>query len=327
LQNSVHRASRVLLNCGDPCISYFTKRDLTNENVGPIERLWELKGAKQILRKQSTGGLWRYPNPHAKEVSPLQDYDQLETYRRLGQLVEKYGMNGAHPAIERCAEFLFGKQTGEGDFRGIYGRQYTPNYSAGIMELLIKAGYEGDARIERAFRWLLAIRQEDGGWAIPLRTAKKNFLREANNSALKLTVAVPPDLSRPSSHLVTGVVLRAFAAHNRYRSSDEAQVAAELVTARFFKRDAYVDRGAPEYWGRVAFPFWFTDIVSAMDSISLLGRTPLRNQETEVALTWLLKRQMRSGLFDLKLLKTGDPLLGYWVALAICRVLRRYHYS
>jgi hypothetical protein len=298
-----------------------------NENPGPVEGLWELKGARRIVRKQLPGGFWRYPNPHAKEASPLQDYDQLETYRRLGQLVEKYGMNKTNPAIELCAEFLFGKQTREGDFRGIYGRQYTPNYSAGIMELLIKAGYNDDARIERAFRWLLSIRQEDGGWAIPLRTARRNFLRRTNNSALRLTAAVPPDPSRPSSHLVTGVVLRAFAVHYRYRMSYEAREAAELMTTRFFKRDAYVDRGAPEFWGRVAFPFWFTDIVSAMDSISLIGQSPLRNDKTSLALGWLLKRQKRSGLFDVKLLKTGDPLLKYWVALAICRVLRRYHHS
>jgi hypothetical protein len=269
-------------------------------------------------------GSWRYPDPRAKQRSPLQDYDQLETYRRLGQLVEKHGMNRAHPAIELCAEFLFGKQTEEGDFRGIYGRQYTPNYTAGILELLIKAGYADDARTERVFRWLLSTRQEDGGWAIPLRTAGWNYQRGGTHSAIGSRATISPDPSRASSHLVTGVVLRAFAAHPEYRMRTEARNTAEFLTSRFFRRDAYVDRGAPEYWERVAFPFWFTDIVSALDSISLIGRTPIRNEETTRALSWLLKRQSANGLFDLKLLKTGDPMLKYWVALAVCRILKRY---
>jgi hypothetical protein len=36
--------------------------------------------------------------------------------------------------------------------------QYTPNYSAAIMELLIKAGYSTDVRTEKGFQWLLSIR-------------------------------------------------------------------------------------------------------------------------------------------------------------------------
>ena len=47
--------------------------------------------------------------------------------------------------LEKAAEFLFQRQTTEGDFRGIYGTQYSPNYSAAIMELLIKSGYSDDS--------------------------------------------------------------------------------------------------------------------------------------------------------------------------------------
>jgi hypothetical protein len=70
-------------------------------------------------------------------------------------------MTRAHPAVQRAAECLFSFQTDEGDFRGIYGTQYTPHYTAGIMELLIKAGYANDERIARGFAWLLSMRQRD----------------------------------------------------------------------------------------------------------------------------------------------------------------------
>jgi len=312
-----------LVGSGDARVAFFAKRDLLGETGKPVEGLWTLKDAERILRKQLPGGGWRYPNPHAKESSPLQDYDQLETYRRLGQLVEQFGFDRSHQAISAAAEFLFRKQTDGGDFRGIYGRQYTPNYTAGIVELLAKAGYAGDPRIERAFRWLLAERQADGGWAIPFRTSKQRFQSKATHNAIRSPTTLEPDLAKPSSAMVTGVVLRAFAAHKDRRKSPEARKAAELLPPRFFRRDAYVDRGSPDYWERVTFPFWFTDIVSALDSLSLVNPA-LKKREVTHALSWLRGRQSKSGLFELRLLKTGDPMLKYWESLAVCRVLGRY---
>lgn len=86
------------------------------------------------------------------QVSSKENYAQLETYRILGQLVENYGFSKKHPAIGKAAEFLFRFQTDEGDFRGIYGNQYTPIYTAAIMELLINAGYDNNSRIEKGFQ-------------------------------------------------------------------------------------------------------------------------------------------------------------------------------
>ncbi len=63
--------------------------------------------------------------------------------RRVAELVEFYGLNKGHDAIRKAAEYLFSYQTEEGEFRGMYGNQYSPNYSASITEFLIKAAYEG----------------------------------------------------------------------------------------------------------------------------------------------------------------------------------------
>jgi hypothetical protein len=77
------------------------------------------------------------------------------------------------------------------------------------MEFLIKAGYARDERIAQGFQWLLRIRQRDGGWAIPLRTVGAKL-----DSFMMNGDPVQPDHSKPFSHLVTGVVVRAFAAHD-----------------------------------------------------------------------------------------------------------------
>jgi hypothetical protein len=46
-----------------------------------------------------------------KENSRSQEnYNQIETYRQLGYLIEKYGFIKEHSAIKRVAEFLFSFQ-------------------------------------------------------------------------------------------------------------------------------------------------------------------------------------------------------------------------
>lgn len=130
-----------LISSNNEAIIFFTKRDLLWKKERNIENLWELPEPLKLIRKQKEDGSWKYPGGK-KEIRSQENYNQLETYRKLGILVEKYGFYKKHPSIKKAADFLFKFQTNEGDFRGIYGNQYTPNYSAAIMELLIKAGYE-----------------------------------------------------------------------------------------------------------------------------------------------------------------------------------------
>ena len=303
-------------------ITFFARRDLLGEEHRPEQVLWKSAGAVRIVARQRPDGRWQYPKGGSRRIRSAEDYDQLETYRQFGLLVETFGFDRTHPAVRKAAQFLFAHQTEEGDFRGIYGRQYSPNYTAGIMELLIKAGYGEDGRIERGFRWILSMRQDDGGWAIPLRTnpasSRKSWTEVLHSRPLR------PDVSRPSSHLVTGVVLRAFAAHDRYRESGEARAAGLLISKRFFKADAYADRRAPEFWWRVSFPFWFTDIISVLDSMSQLG---FKADDPGIAgaLEQLAARQAMDGSFRVKLLRTRDKELNRWVCLAACRVFKRFY--
>jgi len=254
-----------LLSLENEAIKYFTMRDLLDKQVESIEILWKVPEAKKILKKQQNDGSWEYPGGK-KHIRSQENYNQLETYRILGELIEKYGINREHEAIQKAAEFLFQFQTEEGDFRGIYQNQYTTTYSPAIMELLIKAGYENDPRISKGFEWLLSIRQDDGGWALPIRTAGKTLTDALNSSN-----TIQPDKSKPFSHLVTAMVLRAFAAHPEYRKYNEAKKAGELLISSFFKSDKYPDRQGKNFWERVSFPFWFTDIISSLDSLYFLG--------------------------------------------------------
>lgn len=132
----------VLISRGNPAIEYFTRQDILNEKLGPIDELWEIPSVLKILKKQKEDGSWKYPGKIRADVRSRENYDQLETYRILGELVEKYGLNKNHHQIQKVSDYFFSCQTSEGDFRGIYGNQYAPTYSSAIMELLIKAVME-----------------------------------------------------------------------------------------------------------------------------------------------------------------------------------------
>lgn len=305
-----------LLSSENKALQYFCQRDLLGEEVEPVEKLWHLCEAEGMLKKQVVNGSWTYPGGGRPHLRSQEDYSQLETFRMLGELVEKYGLSRQHHAVERAAQYLFTKQTDEGDFRGIYGHQYTPNYSAAIMELLIKAGYGEDNRIDRGFKWLTSMRQNDGGWAIAIRTEGVKL------DAMITTETMAPNRSKPSSHMITGVVLRAFAAHEKQQKSEVAKRAGQFLASRFFKKDTYPDRRAPDYWTRFSFPFWFTDLLSSLDSLSRLG---FNRDDPQIgrALEWFVSKQQKDGAWKVKLLKTKDKHLSLWISLAICRVFKR----
>jgi hypothetical protein len=217
--------------------------------------------------------------------------------------------------VAAAARFLSSFQAEAGDYRGLYGRQYTPNYSAAITEVLIRAGYGHTAQAENTLQWLLAMRQDDGGWAIPARTLGMSL-----NVMLTACPTVEPDRSRPSSHLITGIVLRALAAHPRYRHAAETRRAAGLLKSRFFRRDLYPDRAAPSYWLIFSYPFWWTDLLSALDSLAQIG---FRRGDPDIArgVSWFLDNQETSGLWNTGRNRPKDSHSDLWVGLAICRML------
>ena len=299
-------------------LHFQVKRDLKGTDSDSPNILWELPEVLKILKKQQEDGSWKYPK---KKDDPreISGYAQLETFRQLGILVEKYLLTKNHPSVKKAAEFLFSCQTDEGDFRGIYLDQYSPNYTAAYLEILIKAGFEKEPQVKRGFQWLLSLRQDDGGWVVPLRTEHLRW-----GEVIALSEPVQPRREKASSHMVTGVVLRAFAAHPKYNRNTDILHAGELLASRIFRADNYTDRKAPDYWTRITFPFWFTDILSTLDSLSKLGFSSSQPHIRE-GIDWFVNQQKQDGSWSLHMLKGGgDANYKYWIALVICRMLDRF---
>jgi hypothetical protein len=329
-----HDPIRPLVDSGDEAVMYFTRRDLLNEGVGPVGRVWELPAVGKILKKQRADGSWKTASKKYGDSGV--DYRLVETWKQLRYLVDRYELDRKHPAIEKAAEYVFSCQSEEGDIRGMLANQYAPYYTGAIMSLLIKAGYGEDERIERGFEWLLKVRQDDGGWVIgspgmagiPGLTRKE--VHDLTSNADRET-AKAFDRSRPFSAAGTGMVIRAFAAHPARRNSEHAMTAAALLKSKFFKEDNWSSYRHPDNWVRFQFPFWWTSLISALDSISLVG-FPKEDPDIENALHWLVGHQEESGLWRTsysRIHKAPHNKRTYeeqiWITLAICRIFKRLY--
>jgi hypothetical protein len=325
-----HDPLRPLLASTNEAVRYFARRDLLGERVGPIEGVWEQPGARRLAAEQRADGAWPTRNRSAR-LYPAIDYDLIETWKKFRYLVEQYGFTREHPAAERASEYLLSCQTEEGDIRGILANQHAMYYTGAILSLLVRAGYCDDPRVERAFDWLLDMRQDDGGWvATPLQTLDLPAARRRELTTVAPAPLREHDKSRPFSHNWTGMVLRAFAHHPRHRRSEAARSAAALLASRFFRADRYVSYQHADNWLRFGFPFWWNDLVAALDSISRIDRRV--TDDIQGALDWLVEHQQPDGLWKTSYSRIhGQPRetpksreQRLWITLVICGFMHRY---
>ncbi len=316
-----------LMSAENEALRFFVGRDLLDEPVGPVSCLWQLPEAQKILKKQQADGSW--PR-HGEKKHPAINDALIETWRQFRILVEQFGFTRENLQARQAAEFLFACQTDAGDFRGFLANQYATYYSGAILSLLIQAGYTDDPRVEKGLLWLLAMRQDDGGWTIPILTHPFDG-KTIYHLTSQYVEPVEPDRSKPFSHNWTGMALRAFAVHPAYRNSEAARKAASLLVSRFFQPDGYTSYQAASYWIRFEYPFWWNNLVSALDSVSRMGFSK-EDEQIARALSWLIEHQEENGLWKVNYAKPlpgketakKDELKG-WVSLAICRIFKRLY--
>ena len=140
--------------------------------------------------------------------------------------------------------------------------------------------------------------------------------------SLKADGPIQPDRKKRFSHLVTGIVIRAFAAHPRWRDDEDIRKAGNLLVSRFFMSDVYADRRTPSCWESVSYPFCWTDILSSLDTVSKLG-IGRSDANVRKGLDWLRSKQKPSGYFGLRLLAYArEPNIEERIVLASSRVFK-----
>jgi hypothetical protein len=314
-----------LLAAKNEAVVYFTRRDLLGEKVDPIQLVWELPEPRKILRQQTADGSWQGPVKKTT-VFPENHARLVATFKEVRTLVERYRFTRDSLFIEKAAEYLFTFQSPAGDIRGFIGNQYATYYTGYILSLLIQAGYVNDPRVEKGMKWLLKMRQNDGGWTIPILTHHfdgKTMYRLTSSYA----EPVEPDRTKPFSHNWTDMVLRAFANHPVYRHSAEARAAGNLLKARFFQPDVYSSYKAASYWTR--FVHWWPNLLTAMESLALLGFNA-EDPDLGKGLQWFFENQQNDGLWECSYEGKTIPhsksysLERIWLSLRICRMLKQF---
>ncbi len=306
----------VLLSAHNAGLIFHMERDLLNQHAYSIERVWESTPVLKILKEQLPDGSWYFKgNRPGEEIG--ENYELVETWKVLRQLVGKYAFDRSHPAMEKAAAFVFSCQSEEGDIRGILSNQYAPYYTGALLELLIKAGYGDDNRVLYGLDWLLSMQQDDGGWIVPLNMFKQTYYYE-----VALKDPIPPRKELPSSHMASGMVLRAFAAHPEYKKKKEMLKAGEFMAERLFKKDAFTFRQAPEYWFKLQYPFWWTNLLSALQTLSALGFIS-SDPRVRKGLEWFRENQKPDGTWTSSY-DGKDPEADLWITFAVCRMVKAF---
>jgi hypothetical protein len=321
-----------LLREGSPSVLARVRRDLIDDSEAPTaNEIAEYPEVKSVLKKMDKNGSFA-PKALEKSLGGTKFAVCLSTLRAIDRLAD-FGLrleapDGAASPLHKMADFLLQSQEADGSI-GDLALADTPKGRAKSVALhfhgwavsaLCRAGFEGDPRVEKGFQHLLERRQDDGGWA---------WRGVRTDSA-----------ARPSSHLVTGMVLRAFASSTARRTSREARRAAELLATRFLQPDRYEDRKAPSYWEILTEPRFYTDVLDALDTITAIGLGK-ENSGVRTAEAYLRSRQSSDGLWypgppskpdgmtlkplskDANKDKDRDVDAAIWLTLRVLVVLRR----
>lgn len=277
-----------LLREGTPSVLARVRRDLIDDSEAPTAR--EIAGYREVqavLRKMERDGSY-LPRAPEKAIGSGKFARCLATVRAMDRLAD-LGLrvedeSGATPQLRRMADVILSSQASDGGIADLALAE-TPtarskvvalHFHGWAMSALCRAGFEADPRVEKGFQLLLSLRQDDGGWA---------WRGVRTESA-----------ARPSSHLVTGMVLRAFASSSQRCTSRDARRAAELLATRFLQPDRYEDRKAPSYWEILTEPRLYTDVLDALDTITSIGLGK-ENSGVRTAEAYLRSRQATDGLW------------------------------
>jgi hypothetical protein len=273
----------ILLREGSPALVARVRRDLIDDEEAPgPDEVVTYPEVKAFLRKQEKNGAFP-AKPPEKTMGPAKFARAVAIVRALERLAD-YGLSKAHPSVNAAAELLMDAQDADGGFADLAvgetadarPKMVAVHFQGWALAALCRTGYDTDARIEKGFRFLLANRQADGGWA---------WRGVRTDSA-----------ARPSSHLVTGMALRAFAASPTRRSSREARRAAELLATRFLQPDRYPDRKAASFWEQLSEPRFYTDVLDALDGVTAVGLGK-ENSGVRTAEAYVRGRQNPDGLW------------------------------
>jgi hypothetical protein len=292
----------------------------------------------KIMAKQRAEGYWEdSASPYLPKYKS--SYWQIMI---LGHL----GMDKSDERVRKACEFTFRFQQDEGGFscfsmqrmlreyekRKRQGRKLPPLtpgewatqechqqqiscLTGNMSAALIRIGYKGDPRVQKALNWLVKIQNQDGGWQCPYLPVHAND----KHSCFMGTICPMEAFSEiPKQEQTRGM-------------KQTVERSAEfLLMHRLFKADHHNFKVIKQTWLTPSFPwFWGYNVLRGLDVLTRLGY--VNDERLADAAQLLLKKRRKDGTWNLgntpngrmhtNIEQKGKP--SKWITLIALRAFKR----
>jgi hypothetical protein len=311
----------LLLADPSPCLRYLVLTELLelNEDEEEVNELAEMRESdplvKELFKLQKPNGAWdSFGINKVSKTNNLQATSMA--LMRLGYL----GFDSFHPVVKKAAEYLFSKQQVDGAWPlpgkkqlidEEIGYQMMPVQTAIPLLGLVMCGFLNDDKIEQAFDWLMQQRLDDGTW--PVGISAGNYGGIAGYRRLAH--------SKWGCRSSTTAVLSCLAYHPKYRKSNEAKRALDLILGTDSKLRSnlgfFIARfiGEEKSFGRITFMAKF-DIAYILNLCWRVGANKSDERISEF-IEFIRSEQGDFGLWDYK----TRPKVTRWLSFDLLRSL------
>jgi hypothetical protein len=319
-----------LLETANPSVRYFALTELLEkpetepEVVAAKNEIMHIGVVPKILCKQSAHGCWDAP-------------DRFYTAKYKGTvwqliILAEHGADGSDERIRKACEFILensqdhesggfsvwhSARTGGGRHSGV-----VPCLTGNMVWSLIKLGFFGDSRVERAINWITTYQRFDDG----IDHVPKGWPYD------KLTSC----FSTHSCHMGAVKALKALAAIPVHERSGDVKSTIEagaeyLLIHHIHKRSHDLSRVSKPSWLKFSFPLMYqTDALEILEILTTLGYRDERMQEAvDLVISkqdndgrWSLERTF-NGRFQTNIEQKGK--LSKWITLNALKVLKRFY--
>lgn len=319
-----------LLESTNPSVRYFAqttlleKAETAPEVIETKNEIMNTGTVPKILDKQNEQGYWETP-------------DKFYTAKYKGTvwqliILAELGADKNDERIKKACEFILENsqdpesggfsvwhsvKSGGGRHSGVI-----PCLTGNMVWSLIKLGYFGAPRLERAIKWITTYQRFDDGKAVvpkgwPYDNATSCFSKHSCHmgavKALKALVAIPVDKRSEDVKRTIESGVEYFLIHHIHKRSHDLK------------------RVSKPGWLKFGFPLMYqTDVLELLDILTMLGYRDDRMQE---AIDLVLSKQDGLGRWNLENTFNGRFQTNIeqkckpskWITLNALKVLKRYY--
>jgi hypothetical protein len=304
---------------GEPWTAYSILTELLdkNENEEHIETtkiaIKKHPLIEKIFKNQNQDGYWGKP----KDIHTW--WPKKDTTFWLLPVLADFGFTVQDNRIARACEYVLSTQLQSGGFGWDPPTKTGDCHSAIIIESLARLGLLQDARVQRAYKWLIKRQRLDGGF----------WCKDTGQIG-------GPREKEPSCAMAAMFVLAAIAQNPELHNSEIAKKGVDFLFECWEKRGkirfAGHDSQIGTDWDRLKYPFTDYKILKFLDVLSQFDYARRRLRESEM-LDVLLSKQDEEGRFtpesivkmwsDFDFGQKEQP--SRWVTFLALRILKRVY--